>query len=466
MFLLWVSQLGLSQDSSTAGKAASNASHDAGASKPTVASRGSDSAGPFNTAYNYVVTFYPRWFTWLQPLNGFNRLLGPDHISEIYQAVVAINDDTFYASSFFSSTNEPVIVTVPSTTDVYSVLVLDQYGKVLPGIPPAKPGVYALIGPDGWNGTLPDGTIPVYPGVNNGEIIFRADKYVKNDGVYQDMRQEAEKFRSNLCLIPLSQYQPCPNAGQAQIVSEAVFAISYKRLAVSLIANKPVWFLDTLQRAVKDPNTNPLTTDEQTLSNNFDALFQAKSNWPQMAAAAQAAHANIDANYVTHTLAGTSWVNFTDIGNWAQDFNGYLNRSGITDYCQYCNNASAALYFHAFADGNGVPLDGSAHNYVLTFQAGQQPDVQRFWSATAYIPITIELARNLANKYVVASYTPGLVTGQDGSVSIVMAVNKPKGVPQANWLPIPNGPFSVMLRAYGPEEANIYVPPPIKVWGN
>jgi hypothetical protein len=73
---------------------------------------------------------------------------------------------------------------------------------------------------------------------------------------------------------------------------------------------------------------------------------------------------------------------------------------------------------------------------------------------------------NSAKKYVVASYTPGLFTAHDGSVSIVMAVNKPAGVPQANWLPIPKGPFSIMLRAYGPQgtvEDGSYVPPPIQV---
>lgn len=50
MFLLWVSHLGPAQVSSTSGKAASNASREAGASKPTVASRGSAAPDPFNTS--------------------------------------------------------------------------------------------------------------------------------------------------------------------------------------------------------------------------------------------------------------------------------------------------------------------------------------------------------------------------------------------------------------------------------
>jgi hypothetical protein len=45
-----------------------------------------------------------------------------------------------------------------------------------------------------------------------------------------------------------------------------------------------------------------------------------------------------------------------------------------------------------------------------------------------------------------------------------MATGLPAGVPEANWLPVPLGPFNVMLRVYGPEGSvadNTYVPPGI-----
>jgi hypothetical protein len=425
-----------------------------------------DSADPFDTAFNYVVTFYPRWFTYFQT-GSANKLLGPDRISPIYHAVVAINVDTLYASGHFSLTNEPVIVTIPSTSTIYSVLMLDEYGNLvqqgITAAPPGAPGaVYALIGPSWSGGTLPDGAIPIKPGVNNGVIIFRADKYVKSGNGYENMQQEAETFRRSLCIVPLSQYQPCPDAGLTEIVPELLFAVPFKCIAVALIANQPILFLKTLQTAVLSPTTQPLTPDEQTLSDNFNAFFSDPSNWPQMAAATKAAHADIDRNYHTTTLQGTNWVHFTDIAEWF-DPSQYLDRASVTDYIQYGNNISAASYYHAFVDGNGNPLDGRAHNYVLTFKQGRQPLVTRFWSVTAYLPVSIELVPNSANKYAVASYTPDLETAENGSVRIVMAVDKPADVPQANWLPIPKGPFNILLRAYGPENADTYVPPPIHV---
>ena len=89
----------------------------------------------------------------------------------------------------------------------------------------------------------------------------------------------------------------------------------------------------------------------------------------------------------------------------------------------------------------------------------------RFWSLTAYTPEAIELVPNPANKYAVASYTTGLQSNTDGSLSIYMAQQLPAGVPMANWLPIPPGAFNIMLRVYGPEgtvKDNTYVPPGIQ----
>jgi hypothetical protein len=453
--LLSVSQPGLSQ---TPG-----ASQEAAASKPILGNAVSNSSSPFDTAFNYVVTFYPRWFTFLQAASS-NRLIGPNRITAIYHAVVAINVDTLYASAYFSLADGPVIVIIPSTTDIYSVLMLDEYGNVLPGITAAQPGKpgasYALIGPAGYSKPLPDGVIAVQPGVNNGAIIFRADKYIKNGNSYQDMQLEADTFRRGLCLTTVSAYPAC--IAPTTIAPELIFAVPYKGIAVAAIASDPILFLKTLQIAVLSPKTQPFTPDEQALSDQFNAFFSNPANWPQMAVALKAAHADIDANYLTNYWRGSKWIHFTDIAEWF-DPSQYLDRSSVTDYIQYGNNLDAAAYYHAFVDGDGAPLDGGKHNYILTFQQGQQPMVKRFWSVTAYLPVSIELVPNTQKKYAVAAYTPGLETAQDGSVSIVMAADQPNGVPDANWLPIPRGPFNILLRAYGPEDAETYVPPPMQV---
>ena len=137
--------------------------------------------------------------------------------------------------------------------------------------------------------------------------------------------------------------------------------------------------------------------------------------------------------YLTHT-GPTNWIHFNNTGNWGDHV---IERSAITEFCQFCNGIKSAAYYHAFSDVNGRPLDGSyAQGYVLTFPAGQIPMATRFWSVTAYTPQAVELIDNPADKYVVASYTPGLQYNTDGSLSVYMARRSPKGVPAANWLPV------------------------------
>ena len=54
-------------------------------------------------------------------------------------------------------------------------------------------------------------------------------------------------------------------------------------------------------------------------------------------------------------------------------------------------------------DGDGEPLDGSKHNYTLTFAAGQFPPVNAFWSVTMYDGKTQLLIENPINRYLINS---------------------------------------------------------------
>jgi hypothetical protein len=208
-----------------------------------------------------------------------------------------------------------------------------------------------------------------------------------------------------------------------------------------------------------------LNASQQALVTKFNALFgsgnftSGSSTANAFIAGAQAGYNAIVGDYLNHT-GPTNWINFTNIGEWGDNF---LDRSAIAEYIQYGNNFSEAAYFQTFKDASGAALNGTS-NYVLTFPKGQIPEASRFWSVTAYTPDSIELISNPINQYAVASYTPGLVTNSDGSIAITIAVQQPNGVPTANWLPVASGPFNIMLRVYGPEGSvadKTYVPPAV-----
>jgi hypothetical protein len=126
--------------------------------------------------------------------------------------VVAINVDTFYASTFLQLAAEPVVLTIPSTTVTYSILTLDPYGDIFDsGIPAQTPGTYALTGP-GYAGTLPSEVTQISMPLDVCVLIFRADKYSSTG---EDQIAEAEKFRKSLKLQALSGYVSDPSGGDA-----------------------------------------------------------------------------------------------------------------------------------------------------------------------------------------------------------------------------------------------------------
>lgn len=413
---------------------------------------------PYAISKDYVTEFYPLILSFTQTKIGtFNRLVGPNRISPLYHVVVAINDDTLYASSFANVKDEPLIVTIPSTLTTYSMLTLDAYGNIFEtGIQAGAPGTYAFTGP-GWSGTLPLGVRPFPVPYDFFVLIFRADKFSSTG---EDLTQEADTFRRTLKAQTLSNYLINPSAGQTTILPESEFSLPIKAIVDTLARRNPVEFLKQLQKAVASSNTPPLKADQALLSLKFDIAFRVNPHNSRLIAGAQDAHDLIVNGYKENT-GPTGWINYDDIGAWGDHS---LARSQIEEYIQYANGRKTAMYYHAFTDVDQKPLNGkSSQVYTLTFPAGQETPASRFWSITAYTPQSIELVPNPINKYVVASYTP-LSKNSDGSITLYFSHRLPDGVEESNWLPVPNGRFNLMLRIYGSEGTSLagtYLPPAI-----
>jgi hypothetical protein len=416
----------------------------------------------YATAVDYVVHFYPLWFTYQQflvnnQLGATNSMVAPSRVSPAFKFVVASNFDTLYSSAFLDLTNQPVVITVPPAQVGYSILVLDYYGNEIPiSIPAQKAGSYAFTGP-GFSGTLPLCVTQVPMPINFPLVSFRAVKFSQKG---EDQNSEAAAFIAALKTQPLSGFINNPWGGDTIIAPEAYFTKSFKTTADNLIETKPLTFLKQLQTAVKSPQTPLLSSAEQELSNHFDELFDNGSKG--LSAGTQKAWDFIICNYLTHQ-GETHWIHFTNIAEWGGNL---LDRASISEYLQQSNPISTAAYYHTFLSSDGRPLAGSdGDGYVLTFAAGQLPQALRFWSLTAYTPDAIELVPNSANKYVVASYTPGLTYNGDGSLTVYLSTQQPAHAPKGNWLPIPTGKFNIVLRVYGPTgnvADDTYVPPGIE----
>ena len=292
--------------------------------------------------------------------------------------------------------------------------------------------------------------------------------HISSQGV--DLIQEATDFRTALKMQSLSNYIENPSGGQTIITPLSYCSTPIKRMADESIINSPTDYLNILQEAMSSPTTEPLSASDHELISEFNISFNSakqqtadpyNSSLSDIIQGVQAAH-NMIIDHWRSNVGPTNWIHFNNMGRWGKN---YLDRASANEYIQFANDINAAYYAHAFVDSDNVPLDGS-NAYTITFTKDNYPNFSRFASITAYTPEDIELVANSYNKYLVASYTPGLEVDPDGSITIYVQSNPPITAPIANWLPVPaTGPFNLMLRIYGPtsdsELNGTYIPPEI-----
>jgi hypothetical protein len=146
-------------------------------------------------------------------------------------------------------------------------------------------------------------------------------------------------------------------------------------------------------------------------------------------------------------------------GNWLLRAAGA--KAGI-----YGNDSIEATYPVTKTQANGEELDGSKHNYTLTFAKGQSPPVHAFWSVTMYDGKTQFLVENPLNRYLINSpMLPGMKKNPDGSLTLYIQKDSPGKAKESNWLPAPNGPIYLVMRLYWPKtEAPSILPPGEGTW--
>jgi hypothetical protein len=132
----------------------------------------------------------------------------------------------------------------------------------------------------------------------------------------------------------------------------------------------------------------------------------------------------------------------------------YVFRAAAAMFNLFGTDADEGVYPAAKTDAIGAPLDGSKHNYTLTFAANKFPPVSAFWSVTMYDGKTQLLVENPINRYLINSMMlPDLKKNSDGALTIYIQKDPPPPDKKANWLPAPNGPIYVVMRLYWPRKA-------------
>jgi hypothetical protein len=101
-------------------------------------------------------------------------------------------------------------------------------------------------------------------------------------------------------------------------------------------------------------------------------------------------------------------------------------------------------YFVTDCDARGRRLVGHGR-YTLTFPKDATPSQCGIWSLSTW-RTEGPLEPNPAGRYSIDTKSTGIQNNPDGSLTIYLQAESPGRPREANWLPIPDGPFELVFR--------------------
>lgn len=380
--------------------------------------------------------------------------------------VTCPNQDVVYGLGFFDLDTQPVIAQVPDFGDRFWVYALydartDQFGEL--GKPYAtKPGFYLLVGPN-WNGEVPDGITDV---IRSSTSLANAIPRVFMDSTDDDQAAIQEVI-DQVVFYPLDDFD-----GQMKSIDWSN-APSIPNPAGDTAGGETQWvvpenFFDQLGNVLA---TVPPLPGEEAMYAQFKWLLDVAANDPDLKQAivdeAIATEKEVIAPFFrwehNGKPAGNNWNRSVNNAEWGVD---YFDRTGTSKSNMFDNRPSETQYFYTDYDGQRDQLEGSK-SYTVTFAKDQEPPVDGFWSLTLYNDKHLFNPNDL-NRYSLGTKNKDMQRNADGSLTIYVGSVSPGKDKESNWLPAPDGEFSLYIRAYWGQEPIIdgsWQPPAIEVAG-
>jgi hypothetical protein len=374
-------------------------------------------------------------------------------------AVVTPNSDTPYSALWLDLRAEPIVLLVPAVDKkrYYSVQLCDgntyNFGYIGSRATGSEPGNYLVVGPD-WKGETPPGVKKVFSSTTPFTVAaYRTQLFNAAD------MPNVEKVQAGYKVQPLSAFlkQPAPSPAPK---------IDFVPATTAGIKENFFEYLDAaLQFIPPDTDSKEIRAKLASIGVGPGKTFNFKDLSPEHRAAALLGMKEGDDKVDKYIAEGMKDVNGWKIGSLFGDrafYNGdWLKRAAATKVGIYGNDAVEAMYPLTRVDAKGETLDGSKHNYTLTFPAGQLPPVNSFWSVTMYDGKSQFLIKNPINRYLINSpMMSQMKKNPDGSLTLYIQKDSPGKAKEANWLPAPNDTIYMLMRLYWPKETPPSILPP------
>jgi len=365
-------------------------------------------------------------------------------------AVVTPNSDTPYSVAWMDLRAEPIVLSVPAVDSkrYYSVMLCDgntyNYGYVGSRATGSEAGAYMVVGPD-WKGATPPGIKKVFRSSTQFSLAIYRTQLVNSDDL-----DNVKEVQAGYKMQTLSAYlnQPAPPPAPA---------INFPKFDNELVKTNFFEYLDfALQFAPAEANEAEIRSQLARIGIGPGKTFNFKDlsleDKLEIGLGMKEGERKVD-QAVANAGKGINGWRISSLFGDSTFFNGdWLTRAAGAKGGIYGNDAAEAMYPATRTDSDGQMLDGSRHNYTLTFPPGQLPPVNAFWSLTMYDGKTQLLIENPINRYLVNSpMLPALKTNADGSLTLYIQNKSPGAEKESNWLPAPNGPIYLVIRLYWPK---------------
>ena len=379
-----------------------------------------------------------------------------------FKGVVCPNFDTLYSSGWVDLTKEPIIISVPDTSDRYYLLpMMDMWTDVFadPGkrTTGTKAGNFALTLPC-WKGNLPKGVERINSPTPYVWILGRTQTNGPKD--YEAVHKVQDGYK----MTPLSQWGKKTKPPKAEIDPKIDMKTPPLKQVISMSA--PEYFQYALEIMKVTP---PHLTDQAILSRikriglEPGKSFDFEKADPIVKKALEKAQKeglkfmNEKSESIARLVNG--WKMSTDtIGVYG---NSYLKRAIVAMKGLAANPPEDSIYPSSNVSGEGNPYDGK-NKYLLHFDKTEMPPVNAFWSVTLYDKDGFPVANSI-NRFAVGDRDV-LKFNTDGSLDIYIQNDKPSPDKESNWLPAPKGTFNLLMRLYYPQESvlnNSWAPPAV-----
>jgi hypothetical protein len=379
-------------------------------------------------------------------------------------AIVTPNSDTPYSFAWLDLRAEPIVLSMPVVEKgrYYVAQLIDgntyNYGYIGSRATGNEAGDFMVVGPD-WQGKAPKGIKQVFrSGTQFSLVGYRTQLLGPND------MPNVEKIQAGSNVQPLSAY-----LGTA--VAPAAPAIDFPKIDQDLMKSHFFEYLDfALQFAPAAPNEADVRAKLAKIGlgpgKSFDFKDLPLGHRLEIGLGMKDGEAKIKTYLASQQKVSNGWKVSNLLGD-SVFFNGdWMKRAAGIMAGIYGNSAIEATYPFTKDLANGDPLDGSKHNYTLTFAAGAYPPVNAFWSVTMYDGKSQLLIENPINRYLINSpMLPDLKKNADGSLTLYIQKDSPGKDKESNWLPAPNDLIYLVMRLYWPKtEAPSILPPGEGTW--